>query len=184
MAAELLPLTHMQMLIRILLAAAVGVIIGWEREKVNRPAGLRTYALVCVGSALFTILSIDAFGTSEPSRIAAQIITGIGFLGAGTIFKYKNKVLGLTTAAGLWAIAGVGMGFGAGYYFATGIAAAVIFFLLRFNKASTTRRIVEHEVMEIKEETRKFTKFNRFKKKRIPPSKRSPRTQTIKRASP
>jgi putative Mg2+ transporter-C (MgtC) family protein len=166
MAADIIPLTHGDLLLRIVLAALVGVVIGWEREKVNRPAGLRTYALVCVGSALFTILSIDAFGAADPSRIAAQIITGIGFLGAGTIFKYKNKVLGLTTAAGLWAIAGVGMGFGAGYYFATSIAAIIIFFLLRFNKASTTRRIVEHEVMEIKEETKKFTHLHRLSKRK------------------
>lgn len=172
MAATLAPLTHGDLILRIVLAAAVGVIIGWEREKVNRPAGLRTYALVCVGSALFTILSIDAFGPADPARIAAQIITGIGFLGAGTIFRYQNKVLGLTTAAGLWAIAGVGMGFGAGYYFVTGVAAVIIFFLLRFNKASTTRKIVEHEVMEIKEETKKFAHLNRLSKNKVIPKKK------------
>lgn len=166
MAAPLPPLTHWEMVLRIVIAALVGTIVGWEREKINRPAGLRTYALVCVGSALFTILSIDAFGPSDPSRVAAQIITGIGFLGAGTIFKFKNKVHGLTTAAGLWAVAGVGMGYGAGYYFATSVAAVIILFLMRFNKESRSRKLVEHEVVEIKEETKKLTHLKKHHAKR------------------
>jgi uncharacterized membrane protein YhiD involved in acid resistance len=161
-------LSHVDILIRIGLAALVGIIIGWEREHVNRPAGLRTYALVCVGSALFTVLSIDAFGAADPSRVAAQIIAGIGFLGAGTIFKFHDKVMGLTTAAGLWAVAGVGMGFGAGYYFATGVTAVIIFALFRFYKSSPARKIVEHEVDEIKQETKKFTHQKKTVKGKIP----------------
>ncbi|MFH1071854.1 MAG: MgtC/SapB family protein [Nanoarchaeota archaeon] len=159
------PISNWEIFLRIILSAGVGILVGWERERINRPAGLRTYALVCVGSTMFTLLSIYAFGASEPSRVAAQIITGIGFLGAGTIFKYKNKVLGLTTAAGLWAIAGVGMGYGAGYYLGTTIGAVIIFALLRLNKASKTRKKIEREYQELKQFEHKHMHIDHFVKK-------------------
>ena len=104
---------------RLLLAAFLGAAIGIERELHDHPAGIRTHLLVALGSALFTVLSIYGFPSqsgvaTDPSRVAAQIVTGIGFLGAGAILKYGPTVRGLTTAASLWAAAGIGMAAGAG----------------------------------------------------------------------
>ena len=103
---------------RLLLAAVLGAVIGIEREIHDHPAGIRTHLLVALGSALFTVLSIVGFSSTsgvavDPSRVAAQIVTGIGFLGAGAILKYGPTVRGLTTAASLWAAAGIGMAAGA-----------------------------------------------------------------------
>ena len=102
---------------RLLLAAVLGAVIGVEREIHDHPAGIRTHLLVALGSALFTVLSIEGFSSSsgvavDPSRVAAQIVTGIGFLGAGAILKYGATIKGLTTAASLWAAAGIGMAAG------------------------------------------------------------------------
>jgi putative Mg2+ transporter-C (MgtC) family protein len=117
--------------IRLLVAAVLGLAIGFEREIHGHPAGLRTHMLVALGSALFTVLSIHGFlGTSgapvDPTRIAAQIVSGIGFLGAGAILKDGIVVRGLTTAASLWATSAVGMAAGAGEYAIGVVAAAVI----------------------------------------------------------
>jgi putative Mg2+ transporter-C (MgtC) family protein len=115
-----------EVLARLALAAALGAAIGFERELREREAGLRTHLLVCLGSALFTIVSAygfrefltsgDAVVRADPTRIAAQIVTGIGFLGAGAIIRQGLSVRGLTTAATLWVSAGIGMAAGAGYY--------------------------------------------------------------------
>jgi putative Mg2+ transporter-C (MgtC) family protein len=123
-------------LIRVAVAAALTGAIGLERELRERAAGLRTHMLVGVGSALFTIVSAYgwgdfAFSTREgvvfdPTRIAAQIVTGIGFLGAGAIIRQGLSVRGLTTAAGLWVVAAIGMAAGAGYYSAALIATGVV----------------------------------------------------------
>jgi len=101
---------------RLLLAAVLGAIVGLEREVHDHPAGTRTHLLVSVGSAGFTVLSIYAFQApgADPARIAAQIVTGVGFLGAGAILKEGATIRGLTTAASLWATAAVGMAAGAG----------------------------------------------------------------------
>ena len=101
---------------QLLLAAVLGAAIGLEREIHDHPAGMRTHLLVSVGSATFTILSIVAFEApgADPARVAAQIVSGIGFLGAGAILKEGASIRGLTTAASLWAVAGVGMAAGAG----------------------------------------------------------------------
>jgi putative Mg2+ transporter-C (MgtC) family protein len=108
-------MTLEQITIRLVLALLAGGIVGIERERHDRPAGLRTHILVCLGSTLITLISIDMAGESaDRTRIAAQIVTGIGFLGAGTIFRAEGGVRGLTTAAGLWVVAGIGMGIGAG----------------------------------------------------------------------
>jgi putative Mg2+ transporter-C (MgtC) family protein len=125
---------------RLLLAAALGGAIGFERELREREAGLRTHALVCVGSALFTIVSaygFEGFLTSgaqvvraDPTRIAAQIVTGIGFLGAGAIIRQGFSVRGLTTAATLWVAAAIGIASGAGYYSGAVIATAITLFTL------------------------------------------------------
>jgi putative Mg2+ transporter-C (MgtC) family protein len=111
-------------LIRLVVAAALGGAIGFERELRERQAGLRTHLVVCVGSALFTLVSAYGFedfftatGTRiDPTRIAAQIVSGIGFLGAGAIIRQGLSVRGLTTAATLWLVAAIGMSAGAGYY--------------------------------------------------------------------
>jgi putative Mg2+ transporter-C (MgtC) family protein len=120
-----------EILLRVVLAAGLGGAIGFERELREREAGLRTHMLVSVGAALFTLVSAYAwtdwrFSTAEglvfdPTRIAAQVVTGIGFLGAGAIIRQGLSVRGLTTAATLWVVAAIGMATGAGYY-----AAAVI----------------------------------------------------------
>jgi len=113
-------------LIRLALAAVLGGAIGFEREFREREAGLRTHLLVCVGSALFTIISAYGFHDfltsgdqvvrTDPTRIAAQVVTGIGFLGAGAIIRQGLSIRGLTTAATLWVAAAIGMATGAGYY--------------------------------------------------------------------
>jgi putative Mg2+ transporter-C (MgtC) family protein len=103
-----------EMVIRLLLAFLAGGLVGLERERQERPAGLRTHMLVCGGSLLFTLISLNIGDRGDHTRIAAQIVSGIGFLGAGTIFRYGNSVRGLTTAAGLWTVAAIGMGIGAG----------------------------------------------------------------------
>lgn len=102
--------------IRLLGAAVLGMVVGLEREIHEHPAGMRTHLLVSVGSAGFTILSIEVFATSggDPGRVAAQIVSGIGFLGAGAILKEGATIRGLTTAASLWAAAAIGMAIGAG----------------------------------------------------------------------
>ena len=102
--------------IRLLVAAALGALVGLEREIHEHPAGMRTHLLVSLGSAGFTVLSIVAFPApgADPARIAAQIVSGVGFLGAGAILKEGATIRGLTTAASLWAVAAVGMAAGAG----------------------------------------------------------------------
>lgn len=102
--------------VRLTAAAILGALIGLEREFHDHPAGMRTHLLVSLGSAGFTLLSIQAFtaGSGDPARIAAQIVTGVGFLGAGAILKEGATIRGLTTAASLWAVAAVGMAAGAG----------------------------------------------------------------------
>ena len=102
---------------RLALAAALGMVIGIERTYRAKTAGIRTHFLVALGSALFMIVSRYGFeGTGDPSRVAAQIVSGIGFLGAGTIIMQKHVVHGLTTAAGMWVAAGIGMASAAGLY--------------------------------------------------------------------
>ncbi len=105
------------MLLDILLAAFLGFLIGLERKMRMKEAGIRTHTIVCIGSALLMVISMYGFsGTADASRIAAQIVSGIGFLGAGIIVYRQHEVKGLTTAAGIWASAGVGMACGASMY--------------------------------------------------------------------
>ncbi|MBI3745355.1 MAG: MgtC/SapB family protein [Chloroflexi bacterium] len=118
---------------RILVAAALGAAVGAEREIHGHPAGIRTHMLVALGSALFTVLSIHGFtadgkatGSIDPTRIAAQIVSGIGFLGAGAILKDGVVIRGLTTAASLWATSAVGMAAGAGEYVVGTFGAVII----------------------------------------------------------
>ena len=119
--------------LKLILAIVFGGIIGIERETLGKPAGSRTYALIALGSALFTIISIQGFSqfpNAVPGAMAAQIVTGIGFLGAGLIIFHKEKLEGLTTAAALWAVAAVGVTIGIGWYWGAAIATILIFHLL------------------------------------------------------
>lgn len=128
---------NFEIALRLVLAAVFGAVIGYEREKRGIPAGLRTHMLVCLGSALITLTSITSFPKADPARVAAGIVTGIGFLAAGTIFRNKNHVQGLTTAADIWVMAGVGLAVGAGFYlgvFVTMALLVVIIQLKRFEK--------------------------------------------------
>ena len=118
--------------VRLLAAAALGMVIGLEREIHEHPAGMRTHLLVSVGSAAFTILSIHALAgpDGDPGRVAAQIVSGIGFLGAGAILKEGATIRGLTTAASLWAVAAVGMAVGAGAWVVAIVVTAIVVFSL------------------------------------------------------
>ena len=118
--------------LRLLLSAVLGALIGIEREFHDHPAGMRTHLLVSVGSASFTVLSIEAFQApgADPGRIAAQIVSGIGFLGAGAILKEGATIRGLTTAASLWTVAAVGMAAGAGSWAVAATITAIVVFSL------------------------------------------------------
>jgi putative Mg2+ transporter-C (MgtC) family protein len=107
---------QLQLAGRLSVGLLLGAVIGFERELHRQPAGFRTHALVSLGAALFTVVSAYGFAgpTVDPTRIAAQIVTGIGFIGAGTILQHRGSVRGLTTAASLWAVAAIGMASGAG----------------------------------------------------------------------
>lgn len=115
---ETLSYLRLDLLANLVLAALLGGAIGWERERSRKPAGLRTNVLICVGAALLADLSLRAAamteGPADPGRIAAQIVTGVGFLGAGTIIQGQGSVIGLTTAATLWVVAAIGMAVGLG----------------------------------------------------------------------
>lgn len=127
-------ITYLSIVVRILAAIIVGGFIGLERATKNRPAGLRTYMLVCVGACLIMLTNQYIYqftGTGDPMRLGAQVVSGIGFLGAGTIIVTKhNQIKGLTTAAGLWASAGIGLAFGIGFYEAALTAAVGIYAIL------------------------------------------------------
>jgi len=119
--------------IKILLAVAAGGLIGMEREFRDKAAGFRTLIFICAGASLFTIISANLAPNSDPNRIAANIVTGVGFLGAGVILRDGGKVIGLTTAATIWLTAAVGMGIGGGQYLLSGVmvlAAMIILWVL------------------------------------------------------
>lgn len=115
--------------LRFLLAVILGGLIGAEREYRGKSAGFRTMIMISLGSCLFTIISILIGGTSTPDRIASNIVTGIGFLGAGVIFKNENIINGITTSATIWTVAAVGMAVGGGYYFVS-IGASIIILII------------------------------------------------------
>lgn len=126
---------NLEFLIRLLLSAALGALVGLERSKRRKEAGIRTHCIIACTSALFMIVSkytfldcvtVDGLRGADPARIAAQVVSGISFLGAGVIFKNGNSIRGLTTAAGMWGTAAVGMAIGAGMYWVGLIEAAVL----------------------------------------------------------
>ncbi len=131
-------LLDLEMTLRIALAFGLGAVLGWERDRAGRPAGLRTHMMVAAGSAAFTLVSIYGFPEPadglprDPARVAAQIVSGIGFLGAGTIFRTPNTVRGLTTAASVWLAAAIGMMAGVGMYVLAGLTALMGYICLRW----------------------------------------------------
>ena len=131
---ELREVTYLAIILRIVMAVIFGGLIGLERGLKNRPAGMRTYMLVCVGACLIMLTNQYLFQvtqTGDPMRLGAQVVSGIGFLGAGTIIVTKhNQIKGLTTAAGLWASAGVGLALGVGFYEAAVVAGFAVFSVL------------------------------------------------------
>ncbi len=126
-------ISEYDVLLNLFLALLFGGLVGLQRELSEEFAGLRTHMLVCAGSTLFTILSLS-FPGADSSRVAAGIVTGIGFLGAGTIFKEKDRIKGLTTAADLWMIAAIGMAIGMSYYLVAAFSTALILVVLIFKK--------------------------------------------------
>lgn len=122
------------MVFKLLLAGLLGGFVGYEREVHEHPAGLRTHILVCMGAAVFTLVSLSFGGTSsDPGRVAAQIVSGVGFLGGGAILRQGNIVRGLTTAASLWTVAAIGMAVGVGgptYYALATCATGIVFVTL------------------------------------------------------
>ena len=116
--------------VRAIIAALLGAIVGWERETHGSYAGVRTYAAVSLGACVFGLISSHVSASADPTRIAAQVVTGIGFLGAGVILREQGRITGLTTAATLWAIASVGLGIAFGMYILSVLATLIVFGLL------------------------------------------------------
>lgn len=124
---------NVEFLIRLIISVALGGLIGFEREKKIKPAGLRTNMLVCLGSCLFTIVSVTGF-SADPARVAAGIVTGIGFLGAGSIIATGGRIIGLTTAATLWVVAGIGLVIGIGEYVIAIVSTVLVYLILSVKK--------------------------------------------------
>ena len=147
------PVTFAAVVCRILAALLIGGILGMEREMKNRPAGLRTYMLVCVGSCLIMLTNQYIYqltGVGDPVRLGAQVVSGIGFLGAGTIVTTRrNHIKGLTTAAGLWAAAGVGLALGIGFYEAAIVAGGAIFTIMTLLQRLDSRMHSNTRMLEI-----------------------------------
>ena len=150
--------TWQEIILRLFLAAILGGAVGIDRQRYEWSAGLRTHMLVCLGSALIMIVSAYGFAdvqqqehiTLDPSRIAAQVVSGIGFLGAGTILFLKHEVVkGLTTAAGLWTVAGIGLAIGGGLYFAAAATTILVLIILILIKPYKRRLIAERRQTEI-----------------------------------
>jgi putative Mg2+ transporter-C (MgtC) family protein len=132
MPGELTVGLQLELALRLLLGLVLGAAIGLERELDRQPAGFRTHSLVALGSCLFTVVSGYAFlgSGADPTRIAAQVVTGIGFIGAGAVLQYRGHIRGLTTAASLWSVAAIGMAAGAGLYALAVLGAALVLAVL------------------------------------------------------
>ncbi len=158
--------TQQAVVLRILAAIVVGGLLGLERGMKNRPAGLRTYMLVCVGSCLIMLTNqyiYQCTGAGDPMRLGAQVVSGIGFLGAGTIVVTRhNQIKGLTTAAGLWASAGVGLSLGIGFYEAALTAAFGIYVILTVLQRLDTQVHRKIRVLELYVELQNTVSVSNF----------------------
>jgi len=147
--------TYLEKAFQLILSCAIGSMIGLEREYKQRPAGLRTYALVCLGSTLIMVVSFDIFeryhelANFDPTRLGAQVVSGIGFLGAGTIIHNKTSVKGLTSAAGLWVVASIGLAIGSKMYIEAIGYFLVVFFILHHFNAMERRQQLKYKLMLI-----------------------------------
>lgn len=166
MALGFREISFISVLVRITAAIIVGGIIGMERGMKNRPAGLRTYMLVCVGACLIMLTNQYIYqytGAGDPMRLGAQVVSGIGFLGAGTIVVTKhNQIKGLTTAAGLWACAGVGLALGIGFYEAALTATIGIYAILTILQRWEHRLQRKTRLIDVYIEMDNATPINRF----------------------
>ena len=150
---QLREVTYLAIALRILAAVIIGGLIGLERGLKNRPAGLRTYMLVCVGACLVMLTNqymVQVYGTGDPVRMGAQVVSGIGFLGAGTIIvTRRSQIKGLTTAAGLWSAAGVGLALGIGFYEAALIGGFAVFFVMTMLQRMDNKMHRNAKVLEV-----------------------------------
>jgi len=145
-------ITEYEIALRLFLACVFGGIVGFERERNDSPAGFRTHILVSLGSALIMVLSMYGFndfvlGNKDPARLAAQVVSGIGFLGAGTILRDKTSVKGLTTAASLWVVAAIGLASGAGFYFSAFFVTLLVF--LTLDRSLETYFFTDSQILNI-----------------------------------
>lgn len=151
--SQLREVTYLAVALRVLTAIILGGIIGLERGLKNRPAGLRTYMVVCLGACLVMLTNqyvCQVYGTGDPVRLGAQVVSGIGFLGAGTIIVTRhNQIKGLTTAAGLWAAAGVGLAIGVGFYEAALVGTFGIFTVMTLLQRMDNSMHRKAKVLEI-----------------------------------
>ncbi|MAE42373.1 magnesium transporter MgtC [Candidatus Woesearchaeota archaeon] len=132
-------IVDVEIFLRLLVASLLGGIIGLERKSFHKAAGIRTHMLIAMGAALFTILGTTSF--SDPSRIVAGLVTGIGFLGAGAIFRSESHVKGLTTAASMWAVAAIGLSIGIGEYLLGAAAAVIVILILQLYRINFLREL-------------------------------------------
>lgn len=142
-------ITTNEVILRLIIASILGGSIGMEREIHNRPAGLRTHILVTVGSTLIMLVSMFGFNSGDPARISAQVVSGIGFLGAGTILRDGNDVSGLTTAASIWVCGGIGLAIGNGYYIGGFATTGIVLFTL-FSLGFLEKKLLNSKYMHIK----------------------------------
>lgn len=152
-------ISETETILRLVLACLMGGLIGYERQEKNKSAGLRTNILVCLGSCLIMIVSqelykaVEGHTNADPARLAAQVVSGIGFLGAGAIMKDGLTVTGLTTAACVWVVSGVGLAIGAGKYLAASITTAIVFItvgvMAKIDRAVITERPVRISILAL-----------------------------------
>ncbi len=151
------------LLLKLMAAVICGGIVGWQREARDRPAGLRTHVLVCLGATVYTLASLSFTGpTADPGRVAAQVATGMGFLGAGTIIRHGNVVRGLTTAASLWAVGAIGLcvGIGGEAMWVAGMATVMVLLTLtvlkRVEVAAVDRARAAHVTLRMEDGARRM----------------------------
>ncbi len=140
--------TDLEIMFRILIAFLLGAFVGWERERHGVSAGIRTYGAICLGACAFGVVSLSILG-ADPSRVAAQVATGVGFLGGGVIFRQDKYINGLTTAATLWATAGIGLAVAYGMYAVGILTSALIFLLLYLPRLSWWKRISTKRISKL-----------------------------------
>lgn len=150
---EIREITYLAVILRIVVSVIIGGLIGLERGLKNRPAGLRTYMVVCLGACLVMLTNqyvCQVYGTGDPVRMGAQVVSGIGFLGAGTIMvTRRNQIKGLTTAAGLWTAAGVGLAVGVGFYEAAIAGGLAVFIVMTLLQKMDNRMHRKTKVLEV-----------------------------------